>query len=528
MKTIANFQENTKQNFKTENDDCKVKNRIEFDDSKKATRKKRDAKKKPIRNLSERGTAIQPKKIHETRIAYIKNMLQEQQITINHVSQELASWVSSEKINRFAEKNNFNKKSNAKILPVPFVHTMVHGLLGNGGCTYKTLAIDMQTRLDETITPQAIFSRLSNVSTVQFLNEILQEAMQNQLNVAAFNPYAHLFPQFSRVRLEDSTQIELSDTLSKEMPGAGGSSSSSSMKLNITYDITRKSIDYINIACGSCSDNALGRKMKEHMSPGELWIRDLGYFCLNDMKAIIASKSFFISRLKKDTKVFLSLEDKNSIDIYQFLKEKVNNKQNLDQWVYVGLSKIPMRLVAEKVPKHVQKKRLARLKKNRHKKCQGKEISEDCIIWAGYSVFVTNVAKEVFSAKCIIIVYKIRWQIELFFKRSKSISGIDKIKQKNTNRLKCIVYIKLIALLVSEALISYLASLVECEREISETTTHEYLKSSNRLGTAIVNGSLKNLITDLILAIYLLSKEKRKKRKSTFQQVREALLEMRE
>lgn len=31
-------------------------------------------------------------------------MLQEQQITINHVSQELASWVSSEKINRLAEK----------------------------------------------------------------------------------------------------------------------------------------------------------------------------------------------------------------------------------------------------------------------------------------------------------------------------------------------------------------------------------------------------------------------------------------
>ena len=51
-----------------------------------------------------------------------------------------------------------------------------------------------------------------------------------------------------------------------------------------------------------------------------------------------------------------------------------------------------------------------------------REMKKDYFEWYGYSIFITNISKKmVASTAMIMAIYKLRWQIELFFKRIKSI-----------------------------------------------------------------------------------------------------------
>jgi hypothetical protein len=148
-------------------------------------------------------------------------------------------------------------------------------------------------------------------------------------------------------------------------------------------------------------------------------------------------------------------------------------------------------------------------------------MSEDYVDWFGYSVFITNVSREMLASAAIIMtIYKIRWQIELFFKRIKSLLQINIIKGETDNRVYCLIYAKLISLLMSQSITSYAAHICE-EEEISEYKLMQWLQLNNRLGNALINGDMETLLEKLIEVFYLLCKNKRRKNKSTFRRIEE-------
>jgi hypothetical protein len=100
---------------------------------------------------------------------------------------------------------------------------------------------------------------------------------------------------------------------------------------------------------------------------------------------------------------------------------------------------------------------------------------------------------------------------------------IDIIKGETENRVLCLIYAKLISLLMSQSIISYAASICDVDEQ-SEYKLMQWLKGNNRLGEAIIAENVEDLLIELTCSLYLLCKDKRKMKKSTFREIEEAFI----
>jgi hypothetical protein len=493
--------------------------------TRKSNRQKRKQRqeRKIQKNKSLREVKIKRKTIARDR--KVRQKLEKERENLKSFSNKITAWLSHEKIQKIAIYTGYIKRIDLKIFPLPFLLTLAYGFFGNGASTLAVLAANMVTWFNIDITPQALSDRMSKIESVKFLKEILILAMTEQIINGFKNSYANIFGKFESVKIEDSTQFKLHENVKGRFKGSGGSASTSAMKLNTIYNITEHTVSHFDIVPGSTPDQALSKSVKQ-MKKGELRIRDLGYFNIFDMVSIDRLKAFFISRLKKGVNIFLNKEDKTPISTLDFLEENAKNGNSFDKDVYIGdgESRLKVRIIGEKVPGDVQQKRIHNYKKNKIKRDKNKTMNKEYFIWFSYSVFITNVPREVLpSASIIMTIYKIRWQIELFFKRIKSILHINIIKGETENRVCCLIYAKLISLLMSQSIISYAAFACDGD-ELSEHKLLQWLQDNNRLGNAIISGNLESLLIELLGSLYLLCKNKRKKRKSTLRDIEKAFM----
>jgi hypothetical protein len=482
----------------------------------KKERKKETAKLKKINNI---------KRKNEIRERKIEQKLQKQKNSIKKLSDIITSWLTPERIEALATYTGYIKRSDLKILPLPFILTLAFSMYNNGSSSLIILAANMNTWFQISITAQALSSRMSRKETVFFLKTILIEAMALQIENGFKNQYANLFSKFTSVNIEDSTQIKIHEKV-KEFKGSGGSASTSAMKLNTVYNISNHTIRALDIVPGAVPDQELSKNVKKQIKKGDLWIRDLGYFSIDAMRSIHIAMAFFLSRLKKGIKVYLNETDETPQDIETFLKESTEKGDAFDKDIYIGEEdlRLKVRIIGEKVPEEVKQKRIDNYKKNVIKRDKKKKMKDDYIVWYGYSIFITNVPREILaSASIVMAIYRIRWQIELFFKRIKSILEIHIIKGETKNRVYCIIYSKLIALFMSQLMISYAASMCEEDEEISEYKLMKWFQDNNRLGNIFVKGEIEIFLNELILSFYLLCKNKRKTCKSTLRETEEAI-----
>ena len=488
---------------------------------KKKIRKEKKQRQKKIKKEEKKESRI--KRTEEKRNQKIQNQLRNEENRIKCLSNQLTSWLKEEKIAAIAVATGYLKKLNTKIPPLPFLLTIAFGMYGNGSSTYIMLAQNMGEWFKIYITAQALFGRMSKINTVNFLKEVLIVALSVQIKNGFKNQYANIFSCFKDVHIEDSTQFILHENVSDAFRGSGGSASKAAMKLNVAYSLTKNVVSNVDVVEGATSDQTLSKKVRKLIKKGELWIRDLGYFNIFDLSFIDEMGAYYLSRIKKGVKVYLAKDSLEPIDVIAFLKENTANGKSINQIVFIGNEKMMTRLIAEKVPEEVQQKRISSYLKNKIKRNKKKNMTEEYVEWFNYSIYITNITSEMIqSASLIMTVYKVRWQIELFFLRIKSILQIDIIKGESKNRVYCIIYAKLISLLTAQSIVSYAAGVFDGDDEVSEYKIMVWLKNNNKLGSIVASGGgMEDLLKELIRVHYLLCKNKRG-RKSTLQKVKEA------
>jgi len=497
---------------------CRIKRKLN-----KQKRKKKNVKEIQKNKLFKE---IKLKRKNEARDRKIQQKLEQEKKNIQEFSGKITTWLSHEIIHKIACHTGYIKRRDLKILPLPFLLTIAYGFFGNGASSLAMLAANMIPWFNISITPQALSDRMSKIESVKFLKEILIQAMTQQIMNGFKNSYAKLFSQFESVKIEDSTQFKLHESVKGRFKGSGGSASTARMKLNTVFNITEHTISHLDIVSGATPDQSLSKNVRKLIKKGELWIRDLGYFNILDMCVIDKLKAFFISRLKKGVNIFLNKEDEVPVSINDFLEKITKDSNSFDKDVYIGEGNVrfKVRMIGEKVPGYVQQKRISNYKKTVIKRDKKKSMKEDYFIWFGYSIFITNVSREVFhSVSIVLTIYKIRWQIELFFKRIKSILQIDIIKGETENRVYCLIYAKLISLFMCQSIMSYAVFICD-EEEQSEHKLMQWLKENNRLGNAIIFDNMEGLLIELIRSFYLLYKDSRKNKKSTFRDIEEAFM----
>ena len=109
------------------------------------------------------------------------------------------------------------------------------------------------------------------------------------------------------------------------------------------------------------------------------------------------------------------------------------------------------------------------------------------------------------------------YNIELTFRNWKSLLKINVLKGTRTERVQCIIYGRLITIIMLAMISSYASWYAEdyLQRELSLPKLINWLKRKNRLVNAVHDGTLEALLRNLRRALpKLLCKQKRKRRTS--------------
>ena len=83
---------------------------------------------------------------------------------------------------------------------------------------------------------------------------------------------------------------------------------------------------------------------------------------------------------------------------------------------------------------------------------KGEKLDPRSLIAAEFMIVVTSLPKKGYTAKDVLAVYRLRWQIELAFKRLKSLLHIDKLRTKTEAGTRCWLYAHLIVALLGDDL----------------------------------------------------------------------------
>jgi hypothetical protein len=83
-------------------------------------------------------------------------------------------------------------------------------------------------------------------------------------------------------------------------------------------------------------------------------------------------------------------------------------------------------------------------------KKRGKQPDPRSLEAAKYILLLTSLPAAVFPPTDILALYRFRWQIELAFKRMKSLAGLDELPAKTPELARAWIYARLIAVLMAE------------------------------------------------------------------------------
>jgi len=255
-----------------------------------------------------------------------------------------------------------------------------------------------------------------------------------------------LLRRFPAVVLEDSTTSPLPASLAEEYPGCGGSepeAGQAGLKLMARLEVITGSVELLEPMPARTSDRTSGQSLSP-LPPGSLRLADLGFFDLQRMSRDTEQGLFWISRVP--AKLTVHGERRSAKNIADWLRGQTSDR--IDTIVSVGTKqRLTCRLMAVRTPPAIAEQRLKRLRKTQKKK--GRRPSDAQRLMCEWTVLITNlVDTERFPPKSLWVLYRVRWQIELMFKRWKDGGGLATTRARTGATALCEFLAKLLAVLI--------------------------------------------------------------------------------
>jgi hypothetical protein len=179
--------------------------------------------------------------------------------------------------------------------------------------------------------------------------------------------------------------------------------------------------------------------------PNSLTLIDLGYFKQATLSAIDAAHAYFVTRLQTQTALFWQAADQQQADVIAHIEHQGQDCGEVT--VYLGAkARLRVRLVYRRLPANqVAKKRrhAQRLAKKNKRTCSPQHLR-----WLAWQVCITTVPVSIWSASQVLLVYHLRWQIELVFKLWKSQAKLTPSRYERPERVACLLYAHLLGMLL--------------------------------------------------------------------------------
>lgn len=321
--------------------------------------------------------------------------------------------------------------------------TFVLGFLQRPRPTWEQLAL-VARQLGAHVSPQAVEQRVTPA-----LRDGLQQLWQAAVNCVVLSEarVTPLLRKFTHVLIGDSTTIGLTDALAGEFPGCGGSYGfgQAALKLQVIWDYLSGGLWRMTCEAGKQNDST-SPVMNETPPAGSLSIFDLGYFCLERFEQWQTAGAHWISRGISDLLVWVNDE---SHDLHEWLNAQPPGAT--DCQIEVGARRLPCRIVVLRAPADVAARRRQKAYDKAAKK--GRQPTARHLTTCDWTVFLTSCSAELLTWKEVVVLYRVRWQIELLFKLWKSHGLLEQHRSDDPVRQLVEFYAKLIAVIIQHGLI---------------------------------------------------------------------------
>lgn len=325
----------------------------------------------------------------------------------------------------------------SKLSASAFVLSVVYGVMGNPETTYTHLCQSAKM-VGVKISAQGIEQRFTPAAS-ELLYGVLQKAVTHRIGGSASR--LALLQRFQGVYVRDSSCVILPKALHCRFPGVGSKQGiTAGIKLHVRLNLHTGELAGPEITNTRTHD----RKSPFHgevLPAGGLRMADLGFFDLDQFAQDCANRVYWLSRYKIGTVIL----DMNGERLH--LPTLLKNQDRIDIPILLGQDhRIPCRLLAQRVPQEVADQRRRRL----HEYARRKQValSQEKLFLAQWTLLITNVPPELLSLPESLVLYKVRWQIELLFKLWKQSAKIDEWRSQNPDRMLCELFGKLIAVVI--------------------------------------------------------------------------------
>ena len=242
--------------------------------------------------------------------------------------------------------------------------------------------------------------------------------------------------------------LRLSDSTCLNKPASKGTD----WRLHGVYDVGRGGFTHLDVT------DSRGGEALDRGKPvaGEIRIADRGYANAPSWQRYLQARDppvDFIVRMRWNTIRLVDRADA-PFDLVKWLQTRPAESETheVTAWAQSGKHQTPIkiRLIARRKPPEgieAEHKRLRQAASRRQTRLDPRSL-----IAAEYVVLATSLPEEAFPAGEVLAVYRLRWQIELAFKRLKSLLRIGKIRTKTEAGTRCWLYAHLIVALLGDDL----------------------------------------------------------------------------
>lgn len=289
------------------------------------------------------------------------------------------------------------------------------------------------------ISPQGLQERMNSPQANDFLHQLLLRAITYL--VQAQSERDDLLSGFKGVYIQDSSKIELPVSLHRLWQG--NKTTQATLKIHTVLDYQAGRFD-MTLASGRAHDCPL---QTVSLPSGSLRLADLGYFKVKVFEQLNAQNVWWVSRLPARAGIW---EDGRVVHLATWLSQQKDSC--IDQTVEVTAQRLSCRLVALPVPADIVQQRQQRVREAA-KTRKNSQLQPATLALCDWTILVTNLPPEHFSADDILCLQRLRWQIELLFKLWKTELSIDQWRSKHPHQILSEVYAKLLLALIQHWLL---------------------------------------------------------------------------
>jgi len=360
------------------------------------------------------------------------------------------------KLDSIARKTGLIVRESPRFNAGAFLLTLMKATI-TGRASFGEMASTLKKCELKPMSRQALWMRVGTRS-VAFIIETLAVAMEEKWGLRKIVGSK----DFKRVLIEDSSQAKLHKSNSKNFPGHGNAKSESSgCKIDLSFDLLSGEPVHQILHAATMQDKVLGRELVDMVRPGDLVLRDMGYFSIKEFRMIAERRAFWVSRLPANVGVYM--EDGQELEKY--LRSFKGN--TLDVMVSLGKKAgEKVRLVAMRATKNITEQR----RRNRRKVAaqKGKKPPANTLLRDGWHLMVTNVGKEQLGTQKLTELYAVRWQIEITFRAWKQSGELLKAldRKSNVEHLQTLIYANILWLILTMKTASILQQTIAKSKQV--------------------------------------------------------------